>query len=390
MLSHRSHRRPWIRAFFCPVAVGAGLLLSQACRGTLYLQEAFNYSLGLLGNYSPWVGPTSLITVVSPGLTCRNVADFLPPGNAVAVVAGGTAQAVTYRPLDATLSSGVLYCAALIKYTNINANVTIAGLLPSSMTVPGGPSADPCDLSVIAATGGYKFGIRAKGNSAVYASTVCVLNTVYLVVMKYDFATGRASLYVSPKPGESEPASPDASCPLGSAMVSNLKYFYLRVYDATAGCYLIDTLRAGTAWGDVTPWAPAPPASQLTFTAAPVAGTAGAALYSTVVQALDANTNAVPTNNVPITVTPSSGSFASGTTTAYTDASGKAKFDDLAIITPGTYTITASASGIGMGLNAATSSPFEIGLTNAVGEQGQALSALLDSLQVEQVLAGRG
>jgi hypothetical protein len=372
------------RVLLGALVVAAGLLWSHGVRGASYLQEGFDYAPGVLGTNSPWTGPTNLITVVSPGLTCRNVADFSPPGNAAGVRAGGTAQAITYRSLDVTVSSGVLYCSALIKYTNINASVALAGLLPSGTTVPGGWSVDPCDLVVASATGGYKLGIRAKGTTpATYASTVFALNTTYLIVMKYDFATGRASLYLRPKPGDPEPASPDATSPVTGTAVSNLKYFYLRVYDSTAGSYQIDTLRAGPTWAEVTPWAPAPPATHLAFTVAPMGGTVGARLARVVVQAFE-NTNAVPTNNVPVSLSLDTGSFAAGVTSAQTDANGTAVFEGLIITAPGTYTITASASGIGQGLAAGTGGAFEVGPTNTISQEGQALSAFLDSFQVEQ------
>lgn len=84
-------------------------------------------------------------------------------------------------------------------------------------------------------------------------------------------------------------------------------------------------------------------------------------MANVVVQLQDANGNNIASNNVPITLTLNTGSFAAGsTTTVNSDATGKATFSNLKINTAGTYTITAAASGIGAGLTSATSSSFNI------------------------------
>ncbi|HOX56175.1 MAG TPA: hypothetical protein P5205_04575 [Candidatus Paceibacterota bacterium] len=385
MISPDTRQTPATPAFLRFFTLAAALLWGANALAVFYLQDGFDYPPGILGTYSPWAGPTNLITVVNPGLSCRNVANFSPPGNAVAVNAGGSAQAITYRPLETTVTSGVLYCSVLINYTAVSSSVLLAGLLPSSLTAPGGYTVDPCDLVVRSASGGYNLGIRAKGTTpATYASKVFALNIAHLIVMKYDFTSGRASLFLSPTPGEPEPASFSATSPVTGTPVSNLRHFFLRVYDATAGNFQMDTLRVASTWAEATPWAPAPPASRLAFTTAPLAGTVGAALPAIIVQALDSDTNSVPTNNIPVTLILDSGSFASGTTTAYTDATGKATFSDLVVDSPGTYSITATASGIGAGLSSATTNPFTIGPANAISEPGHALSHFLDSLQVER------
>jgi hypothetical protein len=82
----------------------------------------------------------------------------------------------------------------------------------------------------------------------------------------------------------------------------------------------------------------------------------------------------------------SPGSFASGTTTIYSDPTGQAAFSNLVISTTGTYTITATASGIGAGLAPASAS-VSVGVAGVISPQGLALSAFLDSLMVEEYWA---
>ncbi|HEY2353852.1 MAG TPA: invasin domain 3-containing protein, partial [Gaiellaceae bacterium] len=98
-------------------------------------------------------------------------------------------------------------------------------------------------------------------------------------------------------------------------------------------------------------------ASQLAFTTLPSNTAAGSTMSNVVVQLQDSFGNNVSTSGVPIALTLNTGSFTGGsTTTVNTDASGKATFSNLAINAVGTYTITATSSG----LTSATSNSFTI------------------------------
>jgi hypothetical protein len=367
----------------CQLAVVVALLFCHTLQAALFLQEPFDFSPGILGTNPPWTNPADFIQVSTNSLFLRGLAGLVPAGRAAAVSAGGTSTTFSLRPFTNAVSSGKVYLSFLLNYTRPDANVTFAGLLPSSLSGPGGSSADPCDLIVQKVTEGYQLGIRAKTGTTRYASNhVLTPGKVYFVVAKYDFAASKASLYVNANPGSSEPAAPDAYST--GAAVSDLKSLYLRVYDSTAGDFLLDTVRVASTWEEATPYTPPPPANTLVFTAAPVAGTAGTPLSRVTVEIQDPNGCSVPSNNVPLTLTPNPGAFASGTTTAMSDTNGTATFDGLRLDTPALYTLTASASGIGAGLAAATSGVFEVGAPRPISEQGYALAAFLDSLQVEQ------
>ena len=392
------------RGLLLCLALAAGLSCSQRAHGALYLQDGFNYTSGgaLAGN-GAWVNSYSLITVGSGSLTCLGLTDTSPAGNEAAVAANPNAGAssspfFTSSPFSTPISTGVVYAAFLLNYTGMTApaNYTFMGMLPAAGN--GGnfiPANDPCDLAEKSnANGtGYTLGIRTYGQGASYAAPVLALNTVNLIVLKYDFAAKTASLFINPPIAAGEPATPDAASTSTTA-AANLGQIYLRAAGNMAGGggvasppYLVDTIRVASTWAEAMPPAPVPPATRLGFTSVPLAGTVGAVLARVVVQARDADTNNVATNNVPITLSLDAGSFAGGSPTAYTDAAGKVVFSNLVVNTPGTYTLTGSASGIGAGLSPATTSPFEIGPTNAISEQGQALSVLLDSLQVERYWA---
>jgi len=376
--SSRSHRTTRL----CVLAITATMVLGRSAPAAHYLQEGFNYAPGVLGTNAPWARPTDLITVVEAGLAYPNLAEFSPPGGAVSATQGSSSSAaVSYRSLDSVATNGSAYFSFLIEFTNVNASSYIAGLLPPTVGLPGGKASDPCDLYVKSATGGYNLGVAAKGGSIAYEAAVLALNTAHFVILKYEFTSGSASLYLNPSPGGSEPVSPDATS--AGIAVAGLDHLYLRVSGPVAGSFLMDDLRVASTWAEVTPLGDIAPATKLVFTAAPTTGTAGAALAATVVQIQNDTGFNVPSNGVAITVTLNPGAFAGGTTTIDTDIYGRATYSDLAVSLPGTYSLTASAAGIGAGLASATSSPMVIGATN-ITDQGHALSVFLDSLQVEQ------
>ena len=381
--------RPWDRrlgeaclSWLCWLAFSLGLALCQPVLAAYYLQEGFNYAPGTLGTNSPWANPTNLITVVPDSLTCTNLADFYPPGGAVSVTQGSASSpSVTYRPLDTTATSGSAYYALLIQVNSVGVSSYIAGLLPPTVGLPNGNASDPCDLYIQSATGGYNLGVRAKNGNTAYAGATLAIKQTYLVVLKCEFASGRASLFVAPSPGGSEPATPDATS-TGGIAVTSLNHFYLRVSGPNAGSFIVDSVRAASSWAEVTPLGQIALATRLVFATSPTSGTAGAAMASIIVEIRNDTGFDVPSNGVPITVTLNMGAFASGTPTLNSDAYGRATFNDLAAADAGTYTLTASASGIGAGLLPAMSGPIAIGSTN-ITEQGHALSAFLTSLQVE-------
>lgn len=383
MHTHNHKAFPTTAKMILRVAVGLGLLLCHNVPAVSYLQDGFNYSPGILGTNAPWIKATNPITVVSGSLGYAGLAAYSPSGNSASVAPGGPAY--TLRPFDVVASSGQVYCSFVIKYASVSANVYVAGLLPSNVVAPAGNTADPCDLVVISATGGFRLGIRAKGQTTTYASTVLALDRAHLVVLKHHLTTGQSRLFLNPTPGHGEPESADATS--SGSVVADLDKFYLRAGSSTAGRFFADSLRVASSWAEVLPYSPVTPAAKLTFTLQPQGATMGRTLADFVIQVQNADDIDMASNNVPITVELKDGTFSSGTTTLQTDASGKATFQDMVVNPPGRYTITASASGIGAGLAPATSAEFEVGITNHISTGGLALAAFLDSLQVDRFWA---
>ncbi len=362
------------------LAASAAFLLCSA-QAAMYLDEGFNYQPGVLGTNTPWAGPSGLFTVTE-NLSYPSLKEIAPGSMAVNVAPGTTA--VTYRPLTSTASTDSVYVSFLLKFTTTPGNYYIAGLLPSTVGLPNGSASDPCDLIVSSAAGGYSLGIRAKGQTAAYAPSVLSLNTAYLIVMKYEFTPGTASLYLDVPVCGTETVADVSST---GSKVSNLNHVYLRAAAPTAGNFLMGSLRVGSTWAEVTPAGNIPPAARLVFASVPAVGTTGAILPTVKVQFQSENGLNAPTNNVPIAIALSSGSFAAGTTTAASDSCGGAEFDGLVIDQPGDYTIVASVGGIGAGVQPVTSQLLRIGSGSTITEKGMALSAFLDSLEVERYWA---
>jgi hypothetical protein len=344
------------------LALAALLLLCHRAPASLYLQDGINYPAGTdLGSNPPWTNATNCITVSSGGLTYSNLPSLSPTGNMVAVAQNSTA-AFSYRPFETKATNGLVYFSFLINFTSLPGNFYIAGLTQSTNTSPA-KTADPLDLIDETYLGGYTLGIRCKDGTSFYVTnslSPLALNTTYLVVMKYNFTNGAASLYLNPSIGGAEPASPDASSTNANGLAPDLYYVYFRAGASSSGnTFNAGTIRVGSTWADVTPQAPA---AQLAFTTSPASTNAGATLAGVVVQLQDASGINVASNNVPITVALDTGAPINGTTTVSTDAGGKATFNNLVITNANSNSdvLLASASGIGTGLAPVTSGLFTI------------------------------
>jgi hypothetical protein len=150
------------------------------------------------------------------------------------------------------------------------------------------------------------------------------------------------------------PAHLASSSVTSVAAVNGVATFSAIVANA-AGAYTLsvsDGSLTGAASGSITinPGA----ASQLFVSNAPVLATAGQALNPSVtVVVLDAFGNQVATSNSSVTIAVNSGpaGFASGTTVSASAVNGVATFSNLILDAVGSYTLSASASGLTSGIS---------------------------------------
>jgi hypothetical protein len=135
--------------------------------------------------------------------------------------------------------------------TGSGGNSYLTALNPGT-TAPGG-SADAINIYVDGANNNA-LRLRTAGKSEFSAgsSPVLSLNTTYLIVLEYDFATTNASLWLNPALGSSQPTATETIA--GSGTVSEIANVGFKAQSTTGG-FLVDNILIGTTWADVTPQA---------------------------------------------------------------------------------------------------------------------------------------
>jgi hypothetical protein len=268
-------------------------LYASSASGTQLLYDSFNYSpsgtsLGTAG------APTWVKNGTSPDPTVQAVGGLTYPGLQVAsnnvslqydgsgVNAGSGAPAATDGTTISTgITSGNVYYSLLLKVTavqanggngfGLNANLVsgsfMAGLMTSAATAA--PAVDTTAAPLLIRSGDgtqfsttYQLGTSKTATSAdrqFYTGQTYNVNDTVFVVLKYAFdATNgdSASLFINPTPGAAEPApqltvSTGTNLSLGTP--AGIKSFFVRNNSVEPDTLLIDELRIGDTWQDVTP-----------------------------------------------------------------------------------------------------------------------------------------
>jgi hypothetical protein len=179
-----------------------------------------------------------------------------------------------------------------------------------------------------------------------FSTSNLAVNRTHFVVVKYDFATGAASLWVNPTTnfGAATEADGALTNTAGTTSISQAASICIRQGTRT-GNIEIDEIRVGQTWASVTP-APAP-ATQLFFASVPSAGTATVPLSPPIVVQARRADNSVATNFTgTITLSRATGPGTIGGIVSKAAVNGVATFDSVTLSQAGTYTLTASAPGL--------------------------------------------
>ena len=247
-------------------AVATTCLTIQSARAALLFNDGFNYNAGGLNasDVSPaglsgnaWSSGSSHITVVSNNLTYSGLQDL--GGNAVQDVWGVSAGSVV-NTYTAQTSGSVFYSFLLNCTVAPTVNTYLTALNPGTGAPNGSSDALQVDMGPGGA-GGFVVGLRTAGASITSASTVLSLDTTYLIVAEYTFGgLGSASLFLDPVAGGSQPTA-DVTL-AGNGTVASLADVGFKAQTTTAiGTFLLDDVRVGTAWADVTPTASPEPST---------------------------------------------------------------------------------------------------------------------------------
>jgi hypothetical protein len=244
---------PLFGKLFVVAAVGC---LFQNVQATVLFQEGFNYTAGSSlggsvnpGNSTAWNGGNAGLNIGSGNLTYPNLPD--QGGNDLSI---SNATAGTSINTFANTTSGQIYYSFLLDVTTVDgANDYITALNPGSTVPGGGTDAINCYLY-----SNGKIGLRTAGEATVTSASALSLNTTYMVVLEYNFATTTASLFLDPTLGASQPTATLTLAGSGSVTAIDNVGFKAQ---ATTGDFLVDNLIVGTTWADVTPVATPEPST---------------------------------------------------------------------------------------------------------------------------------
>src|SRR5262245_8287285 len=317
---------------------------------TLPFYDSFNYAEGVLNVVaSPtWVegnGNSTLEIAVSSAASLTS-----PPGFPVSSDKGvRRAPSTTARRsvLQFTavpaVDGNTVYASFLLNVQSPPGSAQLLGYLDDHSSSQGSPQ---CGIFLDASS---KLGIGKKASAPDFTMATSLGPGTHLVVARYTFQAGsdRVDLWVDPAPTDYGAAI--APTPLGgdtgSTEPPSIGFFQIATSSGVGSQY-IDEFRVGTTWADVVPAGVPLVGEKLGFTTQPTNAQVNTPMNPVVVQIQTSGGTAVPSNNVPITLTLSGGTGTlNGTTTQNTDSSGKATFNDLSIDTIGTgKQLTATAS----------------------------------------------
>jgi hypothetical protein len=228
--------------------VGMSCLLLQSTSATPLFTEAFNYTSGTSlsgkinpGNSTAWSTAGATLSITNANLTYSGLADL--GGNALSITNGSATSSIN---TFANQTSGQIFYSFLLDViTPDSGNQYFTAMNPGT-TAPGG-STDAIDCQLYS---NGDIGLRTAGKSTVTDGALSA-GTTYFVVEEYDFSATTAYLYLDPTPGGAMPASTLSLSGSTATAIDNVGF--KAQASGTTGSYVVDNLRIGTTWADVTP-----------------------------------------------------------------------------------------------------------------------------------------
>jgi hypothetical protein len=233
--------------------VGVSCLLLQSASAAVLFSEAFDYTAGTglsgkinPGNSTAWSTAGATLSITNANLTYPGLADL--GGNALSITNGSATSSIN---TFANQTSGQIYYSFLLDVIAADSGNQYFTAMNPGTTAPGG-SADAIDCYLYS---NGNIGLRTAGKSTVTSGPLS-LSTTYFVVEEYDFSASTAYLYLNPTPGG---AMPGATLSLSGSTATAIDNVGFKAQaSGTTGSYLVDNLRIGTTWADVTPAVPEP------------------------------------------------------------------------------------------------------------------------------------
>jgi hypothetical protein len=218
---------------------------------TLLLNEQFDYGVSpgelLTVSSGNWLITGSSITnpiqYVTSSLSMTNYPSNGVGGGATLTTTG---QDVRRQFSSPAISSGVVYSSTLVSISSAQTNGDY--FLHFS---DGGTSNFYCRVYAKDDGGVLRFGFFPASGTPVYSTNTYAYNTTYIVVLRYDFSTATASLFVLSSVSGTEPGTPTLSGVAGTPS-AGLSHMGLRQGTASnAPALSVDGIRVALNWADL-------------------------------------------------------------------------------------------------------------------------------------------
>jgi hypothetical protein len=259
------------------------LLFTLQSRGAAAVYEGFNYPvdpapqyLGGRANPLPWTKAGSGIDAVISAGSLSITGLPAPVGNSVALSGAAASNGVVDRiglGGSGSFNSGSLYYSLILRATDLAGLATsggfIAGFNQLAPDSTSGVTRAVCRLQIRATDATatrFNLGIRNDvwdGDSANIAwdtTEFTAGSTPIFVVARYTFNTGSilddvASLWINPNSSTfGVPSAPATSLVSSGCDLTPLQSFFLRQVNVAPNLTVVDEVRIGTSWADVTPY----------------------------------------------------------------------------------------------------------------------------------------
>jgi hypothetical protein len=354
------------------------LLLSATAYAQVNIYEPFSGtgSLNANPNWTTHSGTAGQIQFLTTASDVGNSLSYpqlaLPQGNRVRIVQGNSED--VNRGFTA-VTSGTLYYSALIKILDtlgLPASSDDFGDYFLHFGTTSGSSVTTffARLHIRKGSSGntVQIGVANRGAASsvqpTFSTNNLAVNQTHFVVVKYDFASGAASLWVNPTTnfGAATEAGGALTNTVGTTSISQAASICIRQGTRT-GNIEIDEIRVGQTWASVTPAVAIPlpiPTKLAVVSISPASPVAGQP-FSVTVQAQDASNqpaNVVAATGISLSAT---GSTIGGTTTGTIPAGQSSVTISGVTLSPAATGVTITATRTsGDNLTAGTSAPFNV------------------------------
>lgn len=242
------------------------LLLILICftviaKATVLLDETFNYTVSNLADETTWTTAGTLTTgtgrnIVSPALTYTNNGKTYMLSGIGKTLNSNISSATDYKSYKSfsstPVNSGAIYLSFLYKadVAQGQTNSEVMGLADGTSQ---GPRIWAGKGSVNAAN--YRFGLtRGSTTSAhvIWGSTEFTdVSETLLIVVKYDFATSTASVFINPSLGSAEEPVADIVDNTTTTIRTKLDNLWFRSQGSSAAKFNVGGIRVATSWAEI-------------------------------------------------------------------------------------------------------------------------------------------